>query len=153
VETAAPTVPVWLLPALTTSDTATPAVPSPQLTATGLERLVNEPSPICPRPPKPQQYGWLLAVRPHTAVDPLAGSALRARNVANERFPCTAVGTNRCVVVPSPICPLRLLPQQYACPVAVRAHVPKLLAVIDASVSPPDTAVGAAVLVVDPFPS
>ena len=89
-----PCVAVWLLPALTVSDTAAPAVPCDHVVATGAKRCENDPSPVL----NPQQYGCPPAVRPHAEL-------FRVRMEANATLPSTGVGVDRSMSVPSPTAP------------------------------------------------
>src|SRR4051794_27895126 len=79
---------------------------SPPATATGVRRSINVPSPSCPCALPPQQYAAPLGVSP-----PL-WPALPSESDVNVCPPATAVGTSLFVVVPSPIWPRSLRPQQ-----------------------------------------
>src|SRR5678816_502612 len=89
---------------------------SPPETATGTVLAVSVPFPSCPRKLLPQHHAAPSVSIAHVNVSPA---------LIDENFfpPDTGAGSETMLpVVPFPIAPLRLSPQQYAVPSAARAH-------------------------------
>ena len=88
----------------------------PPVTATGVVRSVEEPSPSWAPPLYPQQYEAPPSTSPHAWRDP-------DTRLVKANPPDTVTGEVRVVVVPSPSWPCPLNPQQNVAPDVARAHV------------------------------
>lgn len=120
------------------------------LTATGLLLSVVVPLPNIPLLLPPQQYAVLVLV----SAQVCNFAATIEENMIPEGID-TACGVDRSVIVPSPRAPSAPLPQQYAAPVLVTAHVWYKPAESEEKVTPAGivTAVGILLAEVVPLPN
>jgi uncharacterized protein YceK len=137
---------VWPPPALIVCHVATEAV----LTGVGTLRPVEDPLPSSPNQPMPQQYALPCDDSPQVWSSP----ALMVCHVATEAV-LTGVGTLRSVLAPSPSCPYKQYPQQYALPCDDSPQVwpPPALIVCHVATEAVLTGVGTLRSVEDPSPS
>jgi hypothetical protein len=129
-------------------------VPAGIVIAVGMLLLAVVPLPRYPRELLPQQYALLLVLIAHVKYRPEFPPVVMSVNVVLAGM-VIATGTLLLLLVPLPISPLELAPQQYAAPALVSAQVCSPPALIDANVTPVGmlTATGVLRLVVVPSPS